>query len=146
MFYGARRTSTIFHELRKTPGERIVVSQWKVIRSFDVVHIGYSREVFERLKAVRECPQPKLWPPTDFPFSDYRDETAFLDNAYSELFTQEIPEGQEERYKISIAITEFLLHLSSEMERNGKADRMADAYLLPHSSGRSQFGQFGYSI
>ncbi len=122
MFYCCSKPSTIFHELRKRPGERIIYSEWQVTAPFETANIGYDSAVFARLGAQRAC--PGLLEERTFPLPEFFEAAAYINQVFAELFTIDVPEGQEWQYGVSIALSEFLMH------RPEKRDAKAESLML----------------
>jgi hypothetical protein len=57
MFYAANGRHVPFFELNAQPGERMVISQWRNIILIKFNHVGYTNNIFNIKKSVREIPK-----------------------------------------------------------------------------------------
>jgi hypothetical protein len=86
-------------------GDHIVLSEWRTTAKMTVNHIGYTRPTFERLRSTRSAPswgKPRVSPATS-------DRDRMIDDFLASLFTVDVLEGQEHRYKATVAAAEQLI-------------------------------------
>ncbi len=103
MFYCSSARNAPFFEVDSQIGDRLVLSEWKTISHLLVNNIGYSRPNFKALGSNRECPD---WSGGKELKSRLRDQQRSLTEFLGELFSTNVPDGQEYLYKPTIAITE----------------------------------------
>jgi hypothetical protein len=103
VFYCSDHPSAPLVEIHAAVGDYVVLSRWMTKRPLLVGPIGYTKSNLERLGARRECPEFIVPRPQDSEdYSHNESITAYL----AELFTQQVPNSEEYRYKPSIAIAE----------------------------------------
>jgi hypothetical protein len=105
MFYSAFAREIAFAEVRPKGGDTITVSEWRTTAEMEFNHVGFTPEVFARLGSVRTVVS---WDsnPVQIPGGE---DNRKLQQFFSDVFTQEVPPGDEYRYKTSIAIAERFL-------------------------------------
>lgn len=101
-FYGSSTNSAPLFELRPKEGDKVVISQWRVVREFVVNPVGYFGDTLKRFSSDR-AEMREFNPRLEQPAARIVQE--FLANE----FTQEVPAGEEHRYKISAAIADCML-------------------------------------
>jgi hypothetical protein len=104
MFYSSRAAPAVYYELHAKPGHRIAVSTWEFIEPLWMHNLGYHADSLRRIGGPIDDQRLRLTNPI-------ADETKFnsqLRRQLSEAFTEDVQEGQEERYKLPIAINEVL--------------------------------------
>ena len=129
IFYCCQERLTTFRELRKLPGDRMILSEWELLRDLTVLPLGFHPEVFKRLGSGRDC--PNLRKVIGFPFPEYEPETNLLEHIFAECLTLDVDENEEYRYKLSIAITEMLIEPSISSQMPGRVNPGADGILYP---------------
>jgi len=101
-FYCSAARSAPFFELHMSPGQRIALSKWRLRENLAVNNVGYASSVFARVKSTRtELPS---WRGSDLLVDDTVND--LITTFFSEQFAQDITEGSEHLYKLSIAIAE----------------------------------------
>jgi hypothetical protein len=104
MFYCSLAAPAVFYELRAKQGDQIALSQWEVAEPVWMHNLGYHEAALAKLGA------PDI-PARANTYDLIPNETvknAKLRRLLSLAFTEDIPVGQEYRYKQSIAINELL--------------------------------------
>lgn len=111
MFYGAFHLFTCLIECGWRVGEFFAVSAWLTKREMLFHHLGYSRETLNAFKAKR-----------DLPF--FAQETAESDRNrllrewQARVFTQHVPHGQEELYRLPISLKDFAMSAIKQLDPN----------------------------
>lgn len=100
VFYAATHRNVAFFEQRLLAGDHIVVGRWKTSEPVQVMQIGHSQHVFQRLQANRH---PDLR-------NAARDEASgVVEEFLATCFTTEIEPGKGFLYKLPIAVAEKFL-------------------------------------
>jgi len=101
-FYGSLGGPVVFYELRAKQGDCIALSEWQVTEPLWMHNLGYHYSALQRMGTpiIRQ----RLTNP--IPNETKRNER--LREQLSRAFTEDVCEGQEYRYKQSIAINELL--------------------------------------
>jgi len=100
MFYCSAAAAAVFFELRAKKGDRIALSRWDVLEPLWMHNLGYHRLSLQKIGARDH----RL---TDLIHNETK-ENEQLRRRLSLAFTKDIREGQEYKYKQSIAINELL--------------------------------------
>jgi len=106
LFYCSTARSATFFELHVQAGEKAVLSTWRTTRQFIVNKVGYTHGAFSTLGSTRDCPTWKAGPNPRAETEANRSVDQFLADA----FTADVWPGEEDRYKLTIAVSEKLLH------------------------------------
>jgi hypothetical protein len=90
-------------ELPLDVGDTLTLANWTTTSPLPVNRVGYSAETFTRLGSSREAgwgdgPAPLTGDPTD----------KLVDDFLAECFTRSVLPGEEDRYKLSVAVAEWL--------------------------------------
>ncbi|WP_316158305.1 MULTISPECIES: hypothetical protein [unclassified Bradyrhizobium] len=104
MFYSSRAAPAVYYEIHARPGQCIAVSTWEFIEPLWMHNLGYHADSVRRIGGAIDGQRGRLTNPI-------ANETKFnaqLRRQLSEAFTEDVEEGQEERYKLPIAINELL--------------------------------------
>ena len=104
MFYGSRGAPAVFYETHAKKGQRVAVSTWEIIEPFWMHNVGYHEDALQRIGAPLYGPRLKL----AFPMANETRFNAQMRRQLSRAFTEDVEDGQEYRYKLSIAINELL--------------------------------------
>ena len=116
VFYCSTAREAVFFELDVKPKDEIVVSKWETTEELLVNNVGYTRISFLNLKSNREN--------QNFGAIEKEIDISETNNLVNEFLSQEftkiVPAGNEDLYKISIAIAEKLC-----------SDDMFDGLLYP---------------
>jgi len=100
-FYCSVVRSAPFFELRMSPGQHVALSKWRLREKLVVNNVGYTNDVFARLKSTRtDLPSWR----TDSPVEDPVNE--LIMQFFSEQFLQDVLGNSDHIYKLSIAIAE----------------------------------------
>lgn len=128
LFYCSSDRSGPFFELHAREGDRMVLSTWKTTKPLLTNRVGFTPAAFTALGSVRECPKwgsdPEKYTETEL--------NQKIENFLAEKFTQDIHAGEEDLYKLTIAITEELIPgelfgglLYPTIPMNGNGDNLA---------------------
>ena len=104
LFYAATSKSPLLFELGAQPGEHFVFSIWGMQISPIISCLGYTRSVFNSLGSKREAP---TWL-SSRPEENTATSNDFLaEDILSELFSEKVLPGEQEKYKLTAAIAEL---------------------------------------
>lgn len=131
MFYGSGDVHTPLYELQYSPGDLLVLSEWRTTRELLTLHAGYTASAFEALNAGRPVP-----PDMNQPHGN-----ALIQQFLAELFTLRVEDGDEHLYAASIAIAEVFL---SELKSNSY--RSIDGIRYPSIAKRANGDNFALTI
>jgi hypothetical protein len=104
IFYASCSAPAVYYEIHARPGDRVAVSTWELIEPVYLHNLGFHPGSLKRMGGSLEGPRHKLANPIP-------NETAFnarLRRQLSDAFAEDVPEGEEWRYKLPIAINELL--------------------------------------
>jgi hypothetical protein len=124
VFYGSAAPPNVFYELKARAGSLIAFSQWEVMEPLWMHNLGYHADALARLGAVPSDLRLALTEP----ISNETRRNRRLRRQVALAFTEDVPEGQEQRYRQSVAIKEFWCehHDSFEIYPDGpQASRVA---------------------
>jgi hypothetical protein len=93
-----------FFESRPEKGQTVAIVHWQTTADLTVNHVGYGIGNFQRLGSNR----PKGSWSQDLVSGPSNDTDKAISEFLAEVFTQRVPKGSEEAYKLSVAIAEFL--------------------------------------
>lgn len=119
MFYGSVGSAATVMEVMPKLGDKMAISQWRVTSQVSLASFGYSSRAFHRMNSDR---WPKVW------WAEWREGDPLLAKSEGnrvvheflcQQFTRKVEEGQEWKYKISIAIAESYLNAPREPEQEG---------------------------
>jgi hypothetical protein len=119
MFYCSVGGPAVFYEMRIHAGDKIALSEWELIESIWMHNLGYHRNALSRLGSSR------LLSPRQHLINPIPNETKpnrKLRRKLSFAFTDDVDEGEEYKYKLSIAIHELLFDGAAPIEIIGKPD------------------------
>lgn len=129
MFYSSSARNAPFFERHAKPGQNVVLSKWRTTERLLVNNVGYTTETFGRLQSTRDCPQ---WHRGSPPPRLSSEANVLISEFLASTFSADIPEGSEDRYKLTIAITEKLIStgmfgglIYPTIPMNGNADNFA---------------------
>ena len=111
VFYSSLAGPAVFYELRAKQGDLIALSEWEVAEPLWMHHLGYHEHALQRKGVVDLTNRSRLLNP----IPNESRENAKLRRRWSLAFTEDIPDGQEYRYKQSIAINEWLFDGASPL-------------------------------
>jgi hypothetical protein len=104
MFYSSRAAAAVYYEIHAKPGQRVAVSTWEFIEPLWMHNLGYHEDSLRRIGGPADGQRLRL----TNPIANETKFNAHLRRQLSEAFTEDVGEGQEERYKLPIAINEVL--------------------------------------
>jgi hypothetical protein len=120
MFYGCVGAFPIFFEIHVKQGDLVALSEWDVSEPLWMHNLGYHPEALDRLGA----PIPTQRLPLINPIPNETNHNRKLRKRMSLAFTADVPDGEEYRYKETIAINELLFERASPIaERGGDSPR-----------------------
>lgn len=111
MFFGAFSFFTCLVECGWQVGEFFAVSAWLTKREMLFHHLGYSRETFDAYKAKRNLPF----------FAQATAESErnrLLREWQARVFTQHVPRGREELYRLPISLKDFAMSAIKQLDPN----------------------------
>lgn len=103
MFYRATDKVVPFYELDVKAGDKLVVSEWTVVRDMLVNNVGYTNSAFSKMASNRELPsyaKEKVGKPEEI------GSNKLVGNFLAETFCQKISENEHEKYLLTNAISE----------------------------------------
>lgn len=106
LFYCSTAVNAPFFELHVQVGQKLVLSTWKTTKQLLVNRVGYTRSVFQALRAARECPEWLADPKPEVMTEAGR----VIDEFLAAKFTMDVQPGDEHIYKLTAAFGEKLLH------------------------------------
>lgn len=101
MFYCSRGAPPVFYEMRAKAGDRIALSEWTVVQPFLFHFLGFDNELMQAIGAPLRLQLQSL-------ISNETNRNKRIRRALSMPFTENVPSGEEYRYKQTIAIHELL--------------------------------------
>ena len=102
LFYCSTDRNAVCYELDVEIGDWIVISEWETRDQLLVNNVGYCSDALRKLGTKRTLPR---WG-REAISSNTEIHDEIIGNFFSEEFTKIVPSGQEQLYKISIAIAE----------------------------------------
>jgi hypothetical protein len=115
MFYGCVGAFPILFEIHAEQDSLLALSEWEVTEPLWMHNLGYHPEALERLGA----PVPaQRWPLIN-PIPNETNHNRKLRKRMSLAFTADVPEGEEYRYKETIAINELLFERAEPIVARG---------------------------
>jgi hypothetical protein len=112
MFYGCVGAFPIFFEIQAKQGDLIALSEWVVVEPLWVHNLGYHPDALGRLGAPVPAQHSQRWPLIS-PIANETNYNRRIRRRMSLAFTADVPEGEEYRYKETIAINELLFDRAS---------------------------------
>jgi hypothetical protein len=104
VFYCSRAPEAVFYELRAKEGDLIALSEWEVVEPLWMHNLGFQEDALRRLEASDVAIRPR-W---NNPMPNEIKHNARLRQRISLAFTEDVQDGQEYKYKKSVAINELL--------------------------------------
>lgn len=107
MFYCTTNKKVIFYELKLQPGDKIVISTWRVVKNIFVNSIGYTKNNLENLGYEGDAFK---WDEdgNNNPILD--EENMYMNEYFSKCFSQNIESDTTNLYKKTIPIAKRLFH------------------------------------
>lgn len=115
IFYGSIGWNAPLFELRLKPGDQIALSRWAITSKLVVNNIGFTESAFQRLQSDRNAKQS--WRRQDQ--SGSSPSNRLRENYFGAEFTQDVPDHETHKYKISAIIADILL---SDIHDDDKID------------------------
>jgi hypothetical protein len=123
VFYCSRAAPAVFYELRARPGDLIALSEWGVTEPLWMHNLGYHQDALRKMGGCNVVLRPRF----SDPIPNEPKTKAQLRRQLSLAFTEDIREGQEYRYKQSIAINELLFDGASPLPTHSDGPRSSRA-------------------
>jgi hypothetical protein len=111
VFYGSLAAPAVFYELKVKEGDLVALSEWLVVEPLWMHHLGYHQDALRKLGVIDVGARQWL----ANPIQNESERNARLRRQLSLAFTEDVPEGQEYRYKRPIAINELLFDGASPL-------------------------------
>lgn len=124
MFYASLGVPPVFFELRAVAGQRVALSEWEVAEAVWMHNLGFHEAALRRLGGAAAPVRPQLTQP----IPRETKQNAKMRRLLSLAFTADTSGDREYRYKLSVAINEWLFHKAEPLPlRPGgpKFDRVA---------------------
>lgn len=118
MFYGCVGAFPIFFEIHAKQGDLIALSEWTVKEPLWMHNLGYHSDALERLGAPTPDQSSQRQALTR-PIANETNYNRRIRRRMSLAFTADVPEGEEYRYKETIAINELLYDRASPINTGG---------------------------
>jgi hypothetical protein len=125
VFYASRGAPAVYYEIHAKEGDRLAVSTWKLIEPLWMHNLGFHEQ------SLRRMGTPIAGPRKTFanPIPNESASNARLRRALSEAFTEDVPVGEEYRYKLPLAINELLFEgaapLRTDVPNGPRSDKAA---------------------
>jgi hypothetical protein len=116
MFYCCAGAFPVFFEVHAKEGDLIALSQWMLTESLWMHNLGYHPDSLDKMGAPI-LPQRS---PLVNPIPHETNRNSRLRRRMSLAFTKDVPDGQEYRYKETIAINELLFDRASPIPNHGQ--------------------------
>jgi hypothetical protein len=104
IFYATCGAPAVYPEIHVKTGDRVVVSTWEYTEPVYMHNLGFHPNSLERLGTVVDGPRRRF----ANPIPNETAENEKLRRQLSEAFTDDVPAGEEWRYKLSVAMNELL--------------------------------------
>jgi hypothetical protein len=105
-FYCSVAAPAVFYELHAKQGEFFALSKWELMEPLWAHNLGFHPQALLQLGAQPDSIVMRK--PMTHPIPNETKKNRKLRHQLSRAFTADVPEGKEYRYKLSIAINEFL--------------------------------------
>lgn len=124
MFYCSGAAPAVPFELRAKPGDLIALSAWRLKQQLWVHNLGYHADALRRMGAPSAAVRPSAI--TD-PIPNESRANARLRRLLSLAFTEDVRDGEEFRYKQTIAINELLFDKAAPLHRYADGPQFDEA-------------------
>ncbi len=114
MFYCSGAAPAVPFELRAKPGDLIALSAWRLKEQLWVHNLGYHPDALRRMGTPSTATRPSV---ITHPIPGEGKANARLRRLLSLAFTEDVREGEEFRYKQTIAINELLFDRAAPLHR-----------------------------
>jgi hypothetical protein len=125
MFYASKAAPAIFYEIHAKPGDRIALSTWELKDALWMHNLGFHTDSLKRMGAPVDGSRKRF----ANPIPNETEFNARLRRQLSEAFTEDVLDGEEYRYKLTIAINELLFDgagpLPNDLPKGPRCDRVA---------------------
>jgi hypothetical protein len=118
MFYACVGAFPIFFEIHAKQGDSIALSEWVVEEPLWMHNLGYHPDALGRLGAPVPAQHSQRWPLIS-PIANETNHNRRIRRRMSLTFTGDVPDGEEYRYKETIAINELLFDRASPITTRG---------------------------
>ena len=120
MFYCSGARNSPFFELKVLPSQCVSISKWRTTERAMLSNVGYHQSVFDTLKSNRDAAVYKELMPERSATFDADSVNYTVQKFLAEEFAQDVPAGEDYKYKLSAIIAESLL--GNVTTEPGKAD------------------------
>lgn len=127
MFYCTPSAPAVFYEMRAKQGDLIALSEWEVTEPLWMHNLGFHHDAFRRMAAPKIIERHGLINPIPHETKS----NARMRRLLALAFTEGVLDGQEYKYKQSIAINELLFDGASPlptMQNGPKSSRAAGTF------------------
>jgi hypothetical protein len=125
MFYCSVAAPAVFFELQAKQGDLIALSEWGVAEPFWMHNLGYHQDALRRI-GTSDVGMPQRQRLTN-PSPNETKENANLRRRLSLAFTKDVREGEEYKYKQSIAINELLFDKAEPLPKYPDGPKFSQA-------------------
>ena len=105
VFYSSTSRAAVFYELSVAEGTTVLVSRWRAAAPMLLCHVGYHESVFASLGSRRPVAG---WDGVNSPNAGLP-ASASIWKQIGQLFATHVPDGEEHRYAVSVAIAERMM-------------------------------------
>ena len=113
MFYCSCGGPAVFYELQAQPGDLVAMSEWEVMETLWMHNLGFHPDALRRIGTPSNIYRPRQ----THPIPNESKQNARLRRQLSLAFTEDVPDGQETKYKQSVAINELHFDKASPLPR-----------------------------
>lgn len=104
MFYASCGGPAVYYEIHAKAGDRVAVSTWELIQPVYMHNLGFHPKTLKQIGGPMDGSRQRF----ANPIPNETVSNAKLRHQLSEAFTEDVPDGQEWKYKLPIAINEVL--------------------------------------
>src|ERR1700730_13830104 len=128
LFYGSIGKNVPLFELDPSIGDKIAISTWKTKEDIILTQIGFTKDTAVQLQTVRNFEERSFVQS----MKAFRETNQAIYNFFAQCFTQKIPPEESHRYKLTVAIANWLISgsefagiLYPTIRMSGNADNVA---------------------
>jgi hypothetical protein len=104
IFYASCGAPAVYYEIHTKAGDRVAVSTWALIEPVYMRNLGFHPETLKHIGGPIDGSRQRF----ANPIPNETASNARLRHQLSEAFTEDVPKGEEWKYKLPIAINELL--------------------------------------
>lgn len=124
MFYCSAAAPAVPFELRVKAGDMIALSEWRLNEKLWLHNLGYHDDALRRMGVTRSSARPAT---IVNPIPNESRANARLRRLLALAFTEDVPAGEEYRYKQTVAINELLFDRAEPLHRVEGGPRFNEA-------------------